>query len=130
MAETFLKEEEQKVATNFLHKLLILDNRLKKQKDFDIVFSKGQRIHTKTLTLLYIQNKEFKFGISLSKKHGKAHLRNRIKRVIRAAVREIIKNGTNAYHIVVLPKINKEYDYHEIYRDLEYSLKKGRILSD
>ena len=107
-----------------------MENRLKKQKDFDFVFSKGQRIHTKTLTLLYIQSKEFKFGISLSKKHGKAHLRNRIKRLIRASVREIIKNGTNAYYIIVLPKVNKEYNYHDIYRDLEYSLKKGRILSD
>ena len=107
-----------------------MDNRLKKQKDFDVVFNKGQRVFTKTLTLLFLENKSFKFGISLSKKHGKAHVRNRIKRLIRAGVRGIIKNGVKPYYIVVLPKVKEFYDYHEIYRDLEYSLKKGRILSD
>ena len=107
-----------------------MDNKLKKQKDFDVVFNKGQRIYTKTLTLLFIKKESFKFGISLSKKHGKAHIRNRIKRLIRAGVRDIIKSGVYPYYIVVLPKVNKSYNYHEIYNDLEYSLKKGRILSD
>ncbi len=107
-----------------------MENRLKKQKDFDFVFNKGKRIYTNTLTLLYIEKDCFKFGISLSKKHGKAHVRNRIKRLIRASVREIIKKGTNAYYIVVLPKVKQDYSYHDIYKDLEYSLKKGRILSD
>ena len=107
-----------------------MDNKLKKQKDFDVVFNKGQRIYTKTLTLIFIKKEGFKFGISLSKKHGKAHVRNRIKRLIRASVRDIIKNGVNPYYIVVLPKVKERYNYHEIYKDLEFSLKKGRILSD
>lgn len=107
-----------------------MDKRLKKQKDFDIVFNKGQRIYTNTLTLLYLKSDEFRFGISLSKKHGKAHTRNRIKRLIRACVRLEIKNGVNPYYIVVLPKIKTEYIFKEIYKDIKYSLKKGCILSD
>ena len=58
-----------------------MDNRLKKQKDFDVVFNKGTRIYTKSLTLLFISKEIFKIGISLSKKHGKAFLRNRIKEI-------------------------------------------------
>ena len=107
-----------------------MENRLKKQKDFDFIFNKGKRIYTNTLTLLYVEKESFKFGISLSKKHGKAHVRNRIKRLIRASVREIIKKGINNYYIVVLPKVKQDYSYHDFYKDLEYSLKKGRILSD
>lgn len=107
-----------------------MDNRLKKQKDFDVVFSKGKRIYTKTLTLLFIKSNEFKFGISLSKKHGKAHERNRIKRLIRAGVREVIKNGVNTYYTVVLPKVKESYNYNELLLDIEYSFKKGSIISD
>ena len=107
-----------------------MDIRLKKQKDFDIVFNKGKRIYTQTHTLLFIENKEFKFGISLSKKHGKAHQRNRIKRLIRACVRQITKNEAKPFYIVVLPKVKNVYNYNEFYNDLSYSFKKGRIISD
>ncbi|MBQ3234940.1 MAG: ribonuclease P protein component [Clostridia bacterium] len=107
-----------------------METRLKKQKDFDAVFNKGERVYTRSLTLLYLKSKEFKFGISLSKKHGKAHLRNRIKRIIRAGVREVIKDGVNPYYIVVLPKVREVYNFHELKNDILYSLKKGKVLSD
>jgi ribonuclease P protein component len=104
-AETFLKEEEQKVVINFQHNKKTLENRIKKQKEFDIVFNKGTRVYSNTLTLLFIKGESYKFGISVSKKHGKAHIRNRIKRLIRAALREIIKDYTLPYHLIVLPKV-------------------------
>ena len=107
-----------------------METRLKKQKDFDAVFNKGGRIYTKTITLLYIKKESFKFGISLSKKHGKAHLRNRIKRIIRAGVRDVIRNGVNPYYIVILPKVRESYDFNEIKSDILYSLKKGNVLTD
>ncbi len=107
-----------------------MDNRIKKQKDFDVVFNKGTRIFTKSLTLIYIKKESFKFGISLSKKHGKAFIRNRIKRLIRASLRDLIKTGVNPYYVVVLPKIRENYDFFEFQKDLESSLKKGNIISD
>ena len=106
-----------------------MDNRLKKQKDFDIVFNKGKRVYTKTLTLLYIVKDSFKVGISLSKKHGKATVRNRIKRLIRAAVREITINNTKNYYVVILPKVSEKYDFFEIKKDLSYALIKGEIIN-
>ena len=107
-----------------------MEKRLKKQKDFDAVFNKGERIHTRTLTLLFLKKEKFKFGISLSKKHGKAHVRNYIKRLIRASVRDVIKDGVNPYYIVVLPKVRENYVFSEIKNDIFYSLKKGKIISD
>ena len=107
-----------------------METRLKKQKDFDAVFNKGGRIYTKTVTLLFIKKDSFKFGISLSKKHGKAHIRNRIKRLIRAGVRDVIKDGVNPYYIVILPKVRDSYDFFELKKDIEYSLKKGMIIGD
>ncbi|MBR6737223.1 MAG: ribonuclease P protein component [Clostridia bacterium] len=108
-----------------------MDIRLKKQKDFDAVFSKGKRVYSKTLTLLYIPNNNFKFGISLSKKHGKANIRNRIKRLIRASVREVIKGKTlNNYNVVILPKVLEEYSFIDIKNDVLYTFKKGNIVND
>lgn len=108
-----------------------MDKRLKKQKDFDLVFNKGKRIYTKTLTLIVLEKKEsLKFGISLSKKHGKAVIRNRIKRLIRAAFKCYEKCVENSYYIVILPKIAEKYDFWQFKNDIEFALKKGKIIND
>ena len=107
-----------------------MDYRLKNQKDFDLVFNKGKRIYAKTLTLVFVESKELKFGISLSKKFGKAVKRNRIKRLLRASFRNFLKDLNKPFYIVILPKISQNYDYWEFKSDLENSLKRGKIISD
>ena len=106
--------------------------KLKKQKDFDLVFNKGNRVYSKSLTLIFIKKESLKIGISVSKKHGKAVLRNRIKRLVRAAFKSFIKNINKNYFIVIIPKVNddKVYDYHVFLKDLKYLLNKGNITSD
>ena len=74
-----------------------MDIRLKKQKDFDLVFKKGNRVYSKSLTILFIKSESLKIGISLSKKHGKAVKRNKIKRLLRACVRNFISNFNDNY---------------------------------
>jgi ribonuclease P protein component len=128
MVETYLKEEDKKVVTNYQHKKQ--DIRLKKQKDFDLVFKKGKRITTNTLTLIYIKSESLKFGISLSKKHGKAFKRNKIKRLLRASFNCYVKNISKNYYIIILPKIKEEYNFFDFTKDMEFALKKGNILND
>ena len=101
-----------------------MENRIKKQKEFDVVFNKGTRVYSNTLTLLFIKSDSYKFGVSVSKKHGKAHVRNRIKRLIRAGLREVVNGYEIPYHLVVLPKVRESYNFNEIVKDLKYSLKK------
>lgn len=107
-----------------------MEKRLKKQKEFDNVFNKGTRLYSKTLTVIYLKSEEFKFGVSLGKKHGKAHVRNRIKRLLKAAFSDVLRfyPKKGCYKIVLLPKIREEYDYHEFYKDILYLLKKGDII--
>ncbi len=128
MEETYLKEEEQKVVINYQHKKQ--DIRLKKQKDFDLVFRKGKRISTDSLSLIYIKSDSLKFGISLSKKHGKAFKRNKIKRLLRASFNCYIKSISNNYYIIILPKIMEEYNFLNLKKDIEKALKKGNIIND
>ncbi|MBO5927191.1 MAG: ribonuclease P protein component [Clostridia bacterium] len=106
-----------------------MEIRLKKQKDFNLVFNKGIRVYSKNLTLLYLKSENLKFGISLSKKHGKAVLRNRIKRLLRAAFKNYIDKINDNYYIVLLPKISENYVYFKFLEDIEYLLKKGKIIN-
>ena len=107
-----------------------MEIRLKKQKDFDLVFSKGKRIYTNSLTLIYLKNNNFKFGISLSKKHGKAVLRNKIKRILRSIIRQSLNIIKDNYYIIVLPKISDNYIFDNLKKDYLYALKKGSIIDD
>ncbi len=107
-----------------------MEKRLKKQKDFDLVFNKGSRVYSKTLTLLYLKSESLKFGISVSKKHGKAVLRNRIKRLLRASFNNYFDKINGGYYIVLLPKKLENYDYFDFSRDLEFLLKKGKLIND
>ena len=107
-----------------------MEIRIKKQKDFDLVFNKGARLYSKSLTLLYLKSKSTKFGISLSKKHGKAVLRNRIKRLLRAAFKNSIDLLNDNYYIILLPKRAEDYNYFEFNKDIEFLLKKGNIIND
>ena len=103
--------------------------KLKKQKDFDLVFNKGNRVYSKSLTLLFIKNDSVKIGISVSKKHGKAFLRNRIKRIIRACMINFTSKFNDNYYVVIVPKVLNEYSYQVFLQDLEYTLKKGKLIN-
>lgn len=107
-----------------------LDVRLKKQSDFNLVFNKGKKIYSKSITIVYIKSNELKFGISLSKKHGNAVLRNRIKRLLRASFRNFVKNIKGSYYFVLMPKVNDFYSYNVFVRDLEDVLNREKLLND
>ncbi len=65
------------------------DHRLKLNKQFNYIYRKGERVHTKFFNLFVIKSKYecYKIGYSVSKKEGKANKRNFLKRRLREAVR-------------------------------------------
>ena len=77
--------------------------------------------------MLYSKSNELKIGYSLSKKHGKAVRRNKIKRLLRAATREVFKDLNINYHVVFLPKVQEEYSFKEYVKDMAYLLKKENL---
>lgn len=90
----------------------MLYKRLKKNNDFQKLFKKGKRVFSPALTIIYSPRSNGTFmGIALSKKHGKAVQRNRIKRLIRAAFSNNIDKLDGSYSLVIMPKICEEYSY-------------------
>lgn len=85
--------------------------RIKKNTDFQKLFNRGKRVFSPCLTLLYFPSDSLSMGIAVSKKHGKAFKRNRIKRLVRAAFSATCGKLERNYSIIILPKIAEEYSY-------------------
>ena len=86
--------------------MLKSENRLRKRKEFAYLYNNGNAKHTDNLTLVFLptKNRKLKVGFSVTKKVGKAHLRNLIKRRLRAIVREIVPSLPDNYNMVIIAK--------------------------
>ena len=92
------------------------DHRLKKNNQFNYIFKKGDRVHTKNFTLYIVKSKyrTFKIGYSISKKEGKANKRNLLRRRLKEIVR--LKNLATDNHNYILQAKNgaSELNYSEL----------------
>mgnify|MGYP001645766525 CR=1 FL=1 len=64
-------------------------NKIKKSKDFSLIYNKSQKMHTK-YAIIFIKenvNNEQRFGFVASKKTGNAVQRNRVKRIFKEFVK-------------------------------------------
>ena len=101
--------------------------RLKKQADFQRLFSKGKRAFTPTLSVIYRPSERMTMGISVGKKHGKSVQRNRIKRLIREAFRLNQDKMQGKYSFILIPKVREEYSFKTFERDIQWMIKKEKL---
>ena len=92
--------------------------RLKKNTDFQKLFKRGKRVFSPRLTLLFLPSNAQVMGIALSKKHGKAVARNRLKRVLRAAYDKNVGMLKKNWSVVILPKPGEEITFAAAENDL------------
>lgn len=106
------------------------ENRLKKRKQFNWTFKNGQKCYGKNLVLVYHSSwaKNFKVGFSVTKKVGKAVVRNKTKRRLREAVLKFEKNIASKYTLIFVAKPEiVDVDFLTIVKEVEFLLKKSGL---
>ncbi|MFV9510300.1 ribonuclease P protein component [Tepidibacillus sp. LV47] len=107
--------------------------RLRKREDFKKVYQYGHSIANRSLVLYELDNNEtecHRFGISVSKKLGKAVVRNRVKRLIKEAIRSIISKNEIKKHkdfIIIARKPIIEMEYEQIEKSVEHLFRKMNL---
>ncbi|MGA7936836.1 MAG: ribonuclease P protein component [Kovacikia sp.] len=127
-------------------------NRLRRRKDFSAVYQRGIRRKSKHLTLFVLKQKQVqhpgsreagvppvtfpeqmpaRIGISISQKVSKrAVIRNRIKRQIRAALRQLLPGiSCNRSLVIVVQPQAVQCDYLQFLRELEQLLIDAEVLN-
>lgn len=78
--------------------------KLKKRSEFQHTYQNGRKYWNRNF-VIYVLNTDFnglRFGITVSKKTGKSVQRNRVKRLIREAFRQLRPNMKRGYDVVVV----------------------------
>lgn len=106
--------------------------RIKKNKEFQEVFKKGRSFANRQFVIYVLPKefqKEYRVGLSVSKKLGNAVKRNQIKRYIRRSFHElkerIIENND---YVVIARQPVSDMNFHDIKKSLTHVLKVAKVL--
>ena len=111
--------------------MLSLKNRLKDGKDFNHVYKNGRSVFFEGIFIKFLENgrEESRIGFSVGLKFSKkAVLRNKIKRQLRAILREELKSLKKGFDIIITPqKIKENEEYARIEEKIKKVLKIAKI---
>ena len=106
---------------------------LKENKEFKRIYSKGKSLVSPYLVTYVAKNKKnvVRIGITTSKKIGNSVVRNRSRRVILAAFREVLPNIENGYDFVFVARHKtSSVKSYVILRHMKNHLKKHGVLNE
>lgn len=104
--------------------------RLKKNMEFKKVYSVGKNHWNRNFVLYVKKNNldETRVGFTITKKHGNAVIRNRIRRQMKEAYRLNFHNVKDGYDLVFIPKRNiTNISYKEIEGSMIHIMKIARV---
>lgn len=108
-------------------------NRLKKRKQFNWIFKNGKTVHSKNLALVFHEShgKDYKVGFSVTKKVGKAVVRNKVKRRLREIVTAFRKNILPRSTLIFVAKQTaNECDFWTLKDEVLELLKKSKLYKE
>ncbi len=113
--------------------MLPRENRLKKKKDFERVFKEGKFLKNNSFILGFVKNElenVSRFGIIVSSKVSKKSvIRNKIKRRIRAIIRDLLLKTTPGIDAVLIAlPLTVQHNFYELKEQLIALFEKAKIL--
>ncbi len=103
---------------------------VKLNREFVYAYKKGKKIVSDCLIFYYYKNRQNtnRLGITVSKAVGKAHDRNRAKRLIRASYRECMPKEINGYNIIISARSKMAYvPYDRVLSSMKYCIEKSEL---
>ena len=100
---------------------------VKESRIFDEVIETGKKIKNHNFIIFYKEKEDTptKYGITVPKKVGKAHIRNNLKRKVRAIIRIYNKSYEKNYNcIIIIRNSCLNLSYQELSSSLQYLLNK------
>ena len=100
--------------------------RVKKNEDFSHIIKQKQSLANRSFIIYYLKNdlNHARIGISVSKKLGKAVVRNKIKRQVRVIIQQTINFKDNYDYIVIVRNKYLDLDFISNLNELKYLYKK------
>jgi ribonuclease P protein component len=106
--------------------------RIKKNKEFQLVFKNGQSFANRQFVVYKLPKTgqdHFRIGLSVSKKIGNAVVRNKTKRYIRQVFLELEDLLIHeADYVIIARKPVSEMNYEEVSKSLNHVLKIAKVL--
>ena len=103
--------------------------RLQKNRAFQYVYKRGQSAACRDLVLLFAKGRELRVGFSVSKKVGKAVIRNRVKRRLRECFRPYLGDVKTGLYVIIARPSAAKATFQSLQRDVAYLLKKQNVLT-
>ncbi len=107
--------------------------RLKKNKEYNYIYRRGDTSYSKVLTMFYVKTKlkPFKVGFSISSKIGNSVIRHKVKRKLTHLFKEFINDVNPNYNYIFVAKSGIENLSHEqLYLEMKKVLVKGKMLNE
>jgi len=109
------------------------ENRLKKRKQFNWIFKNGKTIKEKDVSIVYSSSygNDYKVGFSVTKKVGKAVVRNKIKRRMKAIVSKYENNIATKHTMIFVAKPSiVDSKFEDIESQIILLLKKANLFKE
>lgn len=107
--------------------------RLRNNREFQIVYSKGRNFWNRNLILYKKKNEleETRLGITITKKFGNAVTRNRVRRRISEIYRLNLYRIKEGYDLVIIPKKNViDLPYEDLKSALEHIMRISKMFKE
>ena len=104
---------------------------VKLNREFVYAYKKGKKIVSDCIVFHYYKNKKKTnhLGITVTKAVGKAHERNRAKRLIRAAFRECMPCTEYGYNVIISARAKMAYvPYRRVLADMKHCIEKSELV--